>query len=37
MNQDDLTEQNEALIKKGFFDMFKSYKPLRWKTNNLQD
>jgi hypothetical protein len=29
MNQDDLTEQNEALIKKGFFDMFKSYKPLR--------
>ena len=29
MNQDDITEQNEVLIKKGFFDMFKSYKPLR--------
>lgn len=29
MNQDDIDEQNELLIKKGFFDMFKSYKPLR--------
>lgn len=28
MNQDDITPQNEELIKKGFFNMFKSYKSL---------
>lgn len=29
MKQDDISEENKTLIKKGFFDMFKSYKPLR--------